>query len=69
MPEETHECCDTCKYKLHLVRFDYSHGGCEHTDMDGYVCMAFASEGEAVWMIGNCPSIGQCEMWTPKGDK
>jgi hypothetical protein len=33
--------CATCKNRFDFSRYDYSHGGCEHTDMD-----AFCSWGE-----------------------
>ena len=59
-------CCDTCKYKLQLEKYDYSQGGCKHTVMDGYVCLAFAHEGLAVWMYGNDSSIGKCEEYVEK---
>ena len=56
------ECCDTCKLRYEIQRWDYSHGGCEHTNPEGHVCMAFRSEGIAVWMVGN---TGMCEAYTP----
>ena len=60
------ECCDTCRYKLRLVQYNYSHGGCNHTDMAGYVCMAPEYENEAIWMIGTNPAIGMCECYESK---
>ena len=45
--------CDTCKLRYEIQRWDYSHGGCEHTKQEGHVCMAFKDEGIAVWMVGN----------------
>lgn len=60
------ECCANCRRRYKLTRFDYSHGGCEHTDMDGYICMAFADEGEAVWMVGLNAETGLCEVFEPK---
>ena len=43
--------CNDCKYKLNLERYDYSQGGCTHSDEDGYVCMAFANEDMAIHII------------------
>lgn len=54
-------CCNNCKYKLKLVKYDYSHGGCKHSDYDGFCCMAFAHEGTAIHMIGSSNSY--CEMF------
>jgi hypothetical protein len=67
------ECCINCKLCFPLVKFDYSQGGCKHSDMDGYVCMAFAlaEQGEppvAIWMVGCDPSRDMCECYIPKGD-
>ena len=60
------ECCKTCRYRLKLVKYDYSHGGCKHEDMDGYVCMSFAHEGVACWMVGLDENTGFCECYKPK---
>ncbi len=63
------ECCENCGNRYKLVKFDYSRGGCKHTDMDGYICMAFASENQAVWMVGLQEQSGLCECYTSKGDE
>lgn len=60
------ECCKNCKRNLKLTKFDYSQGGCKHTDMEGFICTAFAYEGEAVWMIGLNQEEGLCEVFLPK---
>lgn len=60
------ECCANCRNKYKLTKFDYSKGGCEHTDMDGYICMAFAYEKQAVWMVGLQEQLGFCECYVPK---
>ena len=60
------ECCNTCKLKKKLVKFDYSQGGCIHTDYDGYACLAFAFEDEVVHMVGVDPDVEMCEMYSPK---
>ena len=61
-------CCANCKLRFRLKKNDYSNGGCEHSDMKGFVCMAFGDEGLAVWMYG----VGEkekCECFTPKEQK
>lgn len=60
------ECCANCRRRYKLVKFEYFRGGCEHTDMDGYICMAFADEKEAIWMVGNDERNGMCEVFLPK---
>lgn len=54
-----------CIFRMKATKFDYSQGGCKHTDMDGFICLAFASEREAVWMVG-LPNGCRCEMYTNK---
>lgn len=61
MPEN----CATCRRCYRLEKLDYSNG-CEHTTMDGYVCMAFADEGLAFWMVGEDIDSGMCECYEPK---
>lgn len=63
---ELRECCDTCRHCYNLEKADYSKGGCVHTDIDGWCCMAFADEGLAVWMTGQDRDKAQCEDYTPK---
>lgn len=58
--------CTTCRYRFALTKFDYSHGGCEDTKMDGFICMALAAEGEAVWMVGD--DHGFCECYERRDD-
>ena len=58
------ESCDYCVRKMKLVKFDYSKGGCVHTDYDGYACLAFAHEGVVVHMVGI--ENGTCEMYQPR---
>lgn len=66
-------CCKNCKLHFPLVKFDYTRGGCEHTDMDGFICMAFATpeSGEppvAIWMVGcdDESSGSMCECFQQK---
>ena len=58
--------CDTCKYKRLLVKWDYTHGGCKHTDYPGYACTALAHEGVIIHMIGNDPQKEFCEMYAER---
>lgn len=62
----TTECCSTCKHMYRLEKLDYSAGGCQHTNMTGYICMCFGDEGVASWMVGNNPDIGMCECYEPR---
>lgn len=57
------ECCGTCRYKYTIARNNYRNGGCKTDFLDGFVCMAFADEGIASWMVGIDPEIGMCEWW------
>ena len=62
------DCCKNCKRNLNLTKFDYTKNGCQHTKMEGFICTAFANEGEAVWMIGLNQERDLCEEFLPKGD-
>lgn len=62
------ECCRNCKLRYDLKKSDYSKGGCEHTNPQGFICMAFADEGIAEWMYG-VSEEGMCECFTPKEKK
>lgn len=59
-------CCANCQRGYKLTKFDYSHGGCEHTEMYGYICMAFADENKAIWMVGIDGCGCMCEVFSPK---
>ena len=60
------ECCATCKNRMKIVKYDYSKGGCQHTDMEGFACESFVVEGVVVWMVGVDPEKGMCECYMPK---
>ena len=60
------ECCATCNKMLRLVKLDYSHGGCIHTDYEGFACLALACDGEVDHMVGLDPATGMCEMYLPR---
>lgn len=61
------ECCTTCARCFKAEKSDYSNGGCKDSDMEGYICMCFADEDIAVWMVGTSQNE-QCEMYIPKGE-
>ena len=65
MEQLNNECCATCKHKYRLEKLDYSQGGCIHTPLDGYICMAFERERLAEWMVGDDPENEMCEMYEP----
>ena len=60
------ECCATCAKRLRIVCYDYRYHGCTHVSLGGYVCLAMANEGMAVWMLGANETYG-CEEYLPKG--
>jgi len=60
--------CKNCALSYRMIKFDYTKGGCEHTDMEGHICMAFATEERvAIWMVGS--DNGMCECYTPKAEE
>jgi len=60
------ENCASCRNCYRLEKLDYSGQSCEHTAMDGYICMAFANVGIACWMVGKDINSGMCECYTPR---
>ena len=62
-------CCANCRHKYSVEKLDYSHGGCEHTKLEGFICMGLAYEGWAYWMVGEDPEYGMCEEYDPKEEK
>lgn len=63
------ECCANCKLRLDLEKLDYSQGGCQHTKLEGFCCLVFASEGQANWMVGVNTDEDMCECFSPKIDE
>ena len=59
------ECCKNCMLSLHVKKCDYTKGGCKDSDMQGFVCLGFAHEGLACWMVGVDPEVEICEMYSP----
>ena len=62
------ECCANCTKCLKLVRHHHYHGGVSHIEYDDFICLAFASEGLAIWMSGVDPKKDRCEVFSPKGE-
>ena len=63
------ECCNNCALMYEAQKTDFTKLNTdEHIDskLEGYICMAFAFERVATWMIGSDPNTGMCEMYTPK---
>ncbi len=60
------KCCDTCKCKMRLDKYDYSIDRYKHTKYDGFACLAFADEGLVIHMTGTDPTNGICEMYEAK---
>lgn len=61
------ECCRTCRHRLDLRKWDYSHGGCVHERItDGFVCLSCADEGVAIWMVGTDEGTEYCECYEPR---
>lgn len=56
--------CKNCRHSYSPQKWDYSKGGCEHTEMEGHVCMLFADEGKAIWQVG--ADYGMCEGYAPR---
>lgn len=62
------ECCANCTKRLNLLKFDYLPTGEVKHDygMRGYICLAFAAEGDAIWMCRLNPENEICEMYKRK---
>lgn len=60
--------CHNCKYRLKPRLFDYRGKGCKHKEMKGFICLSFAHEGVATWMVGLDDDDSKCECWERKGD-
>ena len=65
------ECCETCRFKYDLVKFDYTSRGCDHSKQPGFVCMIFGDGGDAIWMYGTSADKpgAICEGYEPKEGK
>lgn len=60
------ECCANCTKCLKLTWHQHHGRGVEHHEMDGYVCLIFASEGQATWLTGLDPNEEHCEEFSAK---
>ena len=61
-------CCATCKRYAPIIKYDYSKGGCKHTEMDGYACLLDLSQyttdkPKVIWMVGSDASREMCECY------
>lgn len=63
------ESCETCARRYRLRKSVYSHNGCEHSEMEGFICMCFANERIAEWMTGVVEEYGVCEAYQPRGSE
>ena len=63
------KCCNNCTFKKEIEKWDYSHGGCEHSRYDGFACMGMCYEGVVIHMVGTDPDNGACEMFQLNGGK
>ena len=61
---DTKRCCSNCRKMKRLVKYDYSHGGCEHTEYEGYACLIFTYKGIVTHMVGCDPQVEYCEEWS-----
>ena len=61
-------CCATCAFRYDLQKTDFTKLKTAEpidTDLEGYICMGFAYERVAIWLVGNDPQKGICEMYSP----
>lgn len=60
-------CCANCARRYTIHKNDYRPDGkCEHSKPEGFICMAFADEGIATWMVGDDKEMGACEEYVSK---
>ena len=62
------ECCTNCKNRFDAHKTDFTKLKTDEpidSILDGFICMAFANERVAVWMIGTDEQNGICEMYSP----
>ena len=59
------ECCATCKRRMNIKKYDFTNGF-RFEKPEGYICLAFVDEGEAVWVVGNNENEDICECYQPK---
>lgn len=58
--------CANCTKCLKLERHHHHKDGVAHTECSGFVCLVFASEGDAIWITGLDPNKEYCEEFSPK---
>ena len=57
------ECCGNCRNMLEIERWNYAEPGVPKEKLEGYICLAHASEGTAIHMVGLNPARENCEMF------
>ena len=60
------KCCTNCKNRFDAHKTDFTKLNTDEpidSILDGFICMAFASEGVAYWMLGVDEDKGICEMY------
>ena len=66
------ESCASCRHSHKIVMYDYSGTGCEHIQLNGYACTAFApyldGEDEVIWMFKGTMVRG-CECYEPRKER
>ena len=64
------ECCDNCSLCFKLEKWDYSKMKTSRTanewitEQKGYICMLFADDRKALWLVGSDPKEELCECFT-----
>lgn len=62
------KCCTNCKNRFDAQKTDFTKLNTDEpidSILDGFICMAFASERVAVLMVGTDEQNGICEMYSP----
>lgn len=60
------ECCENCARCFDLEKFEWQK---PFKKMDGYICMAFAEDRTAVWIVGEDRKSGMCEMYSERRER
>ena len=60
------DCCEICKRKVRIEKWDYNEPGVRKTSLKGYGCLAMLNEGLVIQMIGTDEWKDTCEMFEEK---
>lgn len=63
---EEKRCCNNCKHKLSVEKWDFTGEWCHHTKIDGFICTACGSEERCILMVGIDAKNEFCEMFKEK---